>query len=438
MISNATAIRAIFSVLLTVTAACATGTRTDTDIAVNTCTRPDTLIKLPAGFCATLFADSVGAARHMVVAPNGDLFVNLQSPRRNSVVASITPGIVALRDRDQDGRADSITRFGAGGGTGIALYRGYLYQDVGTAIVRHPLPAGELAPSGPPDTVVASLPGGPGHRSRNFAIDPEGDLYVNMGSATNACQVKDRTAGSIGENPCNELRTRGGIWLFDADKLGQVPSLQGRFATGVRNAVALALHPDGRLFAVQHGRDQLADNWPALFTPAQNAEVPAEELIEIRRGDDFGWPYCYYDAGKYKRVTAPEYGGNGVRGERCTGFKNPFAALPAHWGPNGLMFYRGAIFPERYRRGAFVAFHGSWNRAPEPQGGFNVTFVPVIDGMWSNAYEVFADGFARGILDPQRAPHRPTGIAQAPDGSIYVSDDVGGRIWRITYSATRR
>ena len=430
--------RATVTLTALLLASCATGTRTLTDIAVDTCTRPDSTIAVPAGFCVTLFADSVGAARHIAIAPNGDVYVNVQGGRRGSAMADVRPALVALRDTDRDGRADEVRRVGAAGGTGVAIHDGFVYQDVGTAIVRYRLVAGELEPQGPADTIVKGMPGGPGHRARNFVIDRDGTMYVNFGSATNACQREDRKARSTGVDPCVELNTRSGIWQFDARKTGQAPTSQARFATGLRNAVAMALHPDGRLFAAPHGRDQLADNWPELFTPAQNAELPAEEFVEVRKGDDFGWPYCYYDGQKHTRVTAPEYGGNGATSSRCARFKRPFAALPAHWGPNGMLFYTGAMLPQRYRSGAFIAFHGSWNRAPLPQGGFNVVFLPVENGAWSGNHQIFADGFARGVLDPQRAPHRPVGLAQAPDGAIFVTDDVGGRIWRITYSSNPR
>lgn len=252
------------------------------------CVRNDAGITLPSGFCATVFADSIGSARHLVVAPNGDVFVNLQQSRRGPV-ASIPAGLVGLRDTNKDGRADTVEKFGTGGNTGIALYNGYLYADVGTTIVRYPLAPGQLRPTGPPDTIVSGMPGPPGHVSRNFAITPEGTLYVNIGSPSNACQERDRTAGSPGKENCPELATRAGIWKFDANARGQTPTIQSRYATGLRNSVAMRLDPAGRrLYAIPHGRDQL-NLWPP-FTAEQNAEVPAEMLVEVNSGDDFGWP----------------------------------------------------------------------------------------------------------------------------------------------------
>ena len=391
-------------------------------------------LTLPGGFCATVFADSIGAARHLVVAANGDVFVALQNARRGSRVAGIPAGAIGLRDANGDGVADLQQRFGSAGGTGIALHGDFLYADVGTAIVRYRKPAGALTPTGGPDTVVKGMPYMPGHAARNFVIARDGSLYVNIGSQTNACQERDRQAGSTGINPCTELERRAGIWRFDANRLGQEFTPAARFATGIRNATGMAINPaDGSLYAASHGRDNLSSNWPALFTEQQNAELPAEELLRVTSGDDFGWPYCYWDGQRRMRVLAPEYGGNGATVGQCSSKKGNVSAMPAHWAPNALMFYTGSMFPAKYRGGAFIAFHGSWNRAPLPQGGYNVVFVPFTNGASNGAWEVFATGFVPENVQPNTAPHRPSGVAQGPDGALYVTDDVGGRVWRITY-----
>lgn len=391
-------------------------------------------LTLPAGFCATIFADSIGAARHLVVAPNGDVFVALQRARPRSAVEGIPPGAIGLRDTNGDGVADLKQRFGAAGNTGIALHGDFLYADVGTAIIRYPKPAGALTPTGAPDTVVKGMPYMPGHAARNFVIAGDGSLYVNVGSQTNACQVRDRQAASPGINPCTELERRAGIWRFDANRLGQEFTPAARFATGIRNATGLAINPgDGSLYAASHGRDNLSSNWPALFTEQQNAELPAEELLLVTSGDDFGWPYCYWDGERRMRVLAPEYGGNGTTVGLCASKKGNVTAMPAHWAPNALTFYTGSMFPVKYRGGAFIAFHGSWNRAPLPQGGYNVVFVPFTNDATRGAWEVFATGFGPADVQPATAPHRPSGVAVGPDGALYVADDVGGRVWRITY-----
>src|SRR6185503_17540954 len=184
-----------------------------------------------------------------------------------------------------------------------------------------------------------------------------------------------------------------------------------------------------KLYATKHGRDQLHDNWPKLFpTTTYQAENPAEELMQVNQGDDFGWPYCYYSFEAHHLVLAPEYGGDGKKTEQCAQKKEPAAVFPGHWAPNWLMFYTGANFPARYKNGAFIAFHGSWNRAPEPQAGFNVVFQPLRDGRAVGSYEVFADGFAPNLGSGRGAGagnRRPTAVAQMNDGSLLIADDAG-------------
>ena len=261
---------------------------------------------------------------------------------------------------------------------------------------------------------------------------------MNVGAPANACQEQDRQAGSRGQDPCPLLEVAGGIWRFDPRRLGQTQTCGVRFATGLRNTLALAVEPTtGALYGAQHGRDQLYGNWPVLYTEAQGAEKPAEELLLLEQGGDYGWPYCYYDPELRKKVLAPEYGGDGRTVGRCTDARTPALAFPAHWAPDALLFYSGTQFPAPYRGGAFVAFHGSWNRAPLPQAGYNVVFVPFARGKPSGSFTVFADGFAEGRLDPGEAAHRPSGLAQGPDGSLYVSDDKGGRIYRILFVGSR-
>jgi mono/diheme cytochrome c family protein len=185
----------------------------------------------------------------------------------------------------------------------------------------------------------------------------------------------------------------------------------------------------------QHGRDQLHEDWPELYTAQQGFDLPAEEVVILKEGANYGWPYCYYDGTQKKLVLAPEYGGDGGKKVgTCDEFDPPVAALPAHWAPNDLKIYKGSEFPNAYQGGAFIAFHGSWNRAPGPQGGYNIVFQPLADGKSSGDYIVFADGFAGPKKDPGGAVHRPSGLAVGPDGALYISDDKAGRIWRITYN----
>ena len=401
-------------------------------------------LTLPAGICATVFADSIGHARHVAVASNGDVYVTLEgtapSPENRKSGQTKQPqqaSVVALRDTTKDGRADVIERIGKIGNTGVALANGYLYVDEGKEIVRYKRGDDELKPSGAREVIVQNIPLMPGHRARSIAIGKDNALYVNVGSATNSCQMKDRANGSKGHDPCTELNTRAGTWKFDATKPGQSFSASARFATGIRNGMGMAVRPsDSALFVTQHGRDQLHDNWPNVFSTTQyQAENPGEELLQVSKGDNFGWPYCYYAMDEKKLVTAPEYGGDGKKTDRCTDKKGPVAVFPGHWAPMSVLFYTGNMLPAKYRDGVFIAFHGSWNRAPEPQAGYRVVFQPLSSGEANGTYETFADGFAglpAGEIQPDRAKHRPVGLAQGPDGALYITDDAGGRVYRLT------
>ena len=389
-------------------------------------------LELPEGFCATLFADSVRGARHIVVAPNGDVFVNVQG--------NFSPGILALRDTNGDGKADVRHRYPGDGGTGIALEDNYLYATSTSSIIRYRLEPRSLTLLGKADTIVSGLPMAGSHHSHNFVVHNH-TLYVNIGSASNACQQQDRRAASPGNNPCTELETRAGIWEFDANRVGQHAADGRRFATGLRNSVALTRNPlDGNLYATVHGRDQLHDNWPELFSAEKSAENPGEELVRVDRGADYGWPYCYYDVDRHALVLAPEYGGNGATTGLCSTKVPPLMAFPGHWAPDGMVFYTGDQFPAAYRGGAFIAFHGSWNRAPLPQAGFRIAFAPFRFNRPVGTFTTFADGFNPNPAPGRASPgtRRPTGITQAPDGSLFLTDDTGGTIWKITYRGTSR
>ncbi|OLB30958.1 MAG: glucose dehydrogenase [Acidobacteria bacterium] len=398
-------------------------------------------LTLPAGFCATVFADGIGHARHMVVSPSGALYVNTWSGRYYGNDTPHPGGfLVALQDKSGSGKADMTERFGetvqsgGKGGTGIGMYKGSIFAEINDRIVRYRLPAGAIVPSGPADTIVSGLPLGGDHPMHPFAINAEGAMYVDVASATNSCQLKNRTLKSPGLNPCTELETRGGVWLFDANKTNQSFSPAERFATGIRNAEGFAIDASGRVFVTQHGRDQLHTNWPEVYKPDQEATLPAEVLLLLQHNGDYGWPECYYDAFVQKLVLAPEYGGDGGKTTGvCANKIGPVAVFPAHWAPNAMVLYDKTQFPERYRGGVFIGFHGSWNRAPYAQGGYNVVFQPLDGDHASGQCEIFADGFAGAVKSPAKAVHRPSGLAVGADGSLYVSDDIRGRIYRIVY-----
>lgn len=386
-------------------------------------------ITLPEGFRAVVVADNLGPARHLAVRDNGDIYVALRKPGDGG-------GIVALRDVDADGKADEIRRFGKEGGTGIRIHKEHLYFATVSSVLRYRLKPDDLLSDATPEIIATGFPEQRQHADKPVVFDNEDGLYVNVGAPSNNCQVRDRRPGSPGVDPCPELERYAGIWRFNDEKIGQTQEKSEHFATGIRQCIAMAWSSKANaLYAVQHGRDQLHSLWPNLFTVEQGAELPAEEFLLVKRGSNFGWPYGYWDHLQGKRVLAPEYGGDGKEAGRCDQYDKPILAFPGHWAPNDLMFYVGSQFPEKYRDGAFIAFHGSWDRAPLPQGGFKVVFVPFRDNLPSGDWETFADGFAgkevvRSISD---ARFRPMGLAQGPEGSLYISDSQAGRIWRVVW-----
>jgi glucose/arabinose dehydrogenase/cytochrome c5 len=401
-------------------------------------------LSLSPGFCASVFADNIGHARHLAVAANGVVYVNTWS---GVYYGNDTPPaggfLVALQDTAGSGHADMIKRFGDGvpqgskGGTGIALYKSFVYAEVNDRIERYALTAGEIAPSGKPEVIISGMPITGDHPMHPFIIDSQGNLFVDLGSATNDCEEKNRTPGSKGRQPCTEKETRGGIWRYDANALNQRFSPAERYAAGIRNGEGMAFDSDDQLLVTQHGRDQLYQDWMALYKPEDGPALPAEELVILKQGADYGWPECYFDGSQKKLVLGPEYGGDGGKKVGvCADRTPPTAFFPAHWAPNDLLIVSNPKFPQVYRQGAFIAFHGSWNRAPAPQAGYNVVFQPLAHGKPTGSFLVFADGFAGPIKEPGRAKFRPTGLAAGPDGALYIDDDSHGRIWRITYQGT--
>lgn len=390
-------------------------------------------LELSEGFRSTVVADSTyGNIRHIVVNSNGDIYVKKRGDEGS--------GVIALRDTTGDGKVDIRQEFSAVKGTGIDIHNGYLYTSSTTEVFRYRLATGSLLPDTTAEVVITGFPDQSSHEAKSFTFDDAGNIYVNVGAPSNACQEQARTPGSKGQDPCPQRTWQASIWQFSADQPGQTQQDNGyQYCTGIRNCVALDWnHQASSLFAVMHGRDQLSTLWPEYYDNKQSAELPAEEFLQIDEGDDFGWPYCYYDGFKNQKVLGPEYGGNGEETGVCAEKKDPVMAFPAHYAPNDLVFYQGDQFPERYKHGAFVTFHGSWNRAPEPQQGYLVAFVPFTDGMPSGDWEVFADGFSKvdTVASPGDARHRPMGLAEGPDGSLYITDSVKGKIWRITYSKT--
>ena len=190
------------------------GTAASRSAPAQPCTGDNGGLTLPAGFCATVFADSLGHARHLAISANGDVYVNTWSGPYYTTKPPAAGFVVALRDTNRDGRADQVARFGSTparggkGGTGIALYNGFVYAEDGNRILRYSLPSGQLAAGDSADTILRGLPMTGDHPIFPFVIDSAGTMYMNSGSATNACQAKNRVAGSPGRDPCARRMTK--------------------------------------------------------------------------------------------------------------------------------------------------------------------------------------------------------------------------------------
>lgn len=394
---------------------------------------------LPDSFGALVVADSVGLTRHIAVNSDGNIFVKLRITTGDS-------GNMVLQDIDGDGKMDIFKRFGnypndGSFATEMRIHKGYIYFSSEQVVYRQKLSNINIASEKPEILVIDHHPI-QWHNAKSLAFDNYGGMYVTFSAPTNACEDWDHfysidgtsTAGVKSLNPCPQLLDQAGIWRFDDSKLNQNQTDGVLYATGLRSVVAISWNSlDSSLYAVIHGRDYLNAHAPQIYSPLQNANLPAEEFVKIKKNDNFGWPYCYYDPFKNKRIISPEYGGDGKK--IASGFTNPIMGLPAHWAPNDLLFYTGNQFPQRYKNGAFIAFHGSTNRSPYPQGGYIVAFIPFKNGKPMNKWEVFADGFAGidTIKKMEDAKFRPMGLAEGPDGSLYISESKKGRIWRIMY-----
>ena len=396
---------------------------------------------LPKGFGALVVADSVGPARHLAVNTNGDIYIKLR-------IDTGDKGNMALRDVDGDGKADIFKRFGdypndGSFATEMKIHNDYLYYSSELVVYRQKLDPTNLIPKGKPEVIMVDEYPIRWHNAKSLAFDNKGGMYVTFSAPTNACEDLRLTAGDPdavvkGEFPCSQLNILGGVWKFDENKLEQRQSDGIRFATGLRSIVGITWNKkENNLYAVNHGRDYLHNHAPDYYSKWENSVLPSEEFMLIKKDEDFGWPYTYYDHFKNKRMLAPEYGGDGK--QQAKGYAEPIMGLPAHWAPNDLMFYTGSQFPDRYKDGAFIAFHGSTNRGPYPQAGYIVAFIPFENGKPSGNLEVFADGFTGTDLVKQMkdSKYRPMGLAQGPDGSLYISESKNGKIWRVIFNGDK-
>ena len=395
-------------------------------------------ITLPPGFRALVVADNlvvgkrVGTSaeklRGLAVAANGDIYAKGRFGQ-----------IFALRDTNGDGRTDEIKEFGPNeGGTHIMLHDGWLYHSSRTAVYRYKYTPGELVPTSELQTIVSKLPAERDHDQKAFAFDDQGRMLVEIGSPYNVYSNPDRQLGAKGMDPTEFQKTYGGFWRFDPNKLNQTQADGVRFSTGHRHSLALVWNTVSKsFFMVQMGRDNLNVVDPAHYDELDNAERVSEVMHQLREGSNLGWPFSYWDPYKKAHMMAPEFGGDNVKKVDPDPYDKPVVAFPAHWAPLQMAMYTTTQFPAKYRNGAFVTFHGSWNRAPRPQGGYQVAFVPFDEkGMPTGTFETFADGFAgkAEFTSTGDARFRPSGLAVGPDGSLYISETEKGRIWRVIYT----
>jgi glucose/arabinose dehydrogenase len=398
-------------------------------------------LALPDGFEAVVVHDGVGRARHLAVTDDGIVYVKLRVPQPK--------GLVALRDTSGDGRADEVQVFGdytdtGDYGTAMRIHAGHIYFSTAGDVYRQRLTPGQLVPTATVETVLhheykRNLRSYE-HIAKPIAFDEKGHMFVPFGAPGDSCQEQNRRPESPGRQPCGELEMHGGVWEFSDSRINQTEDDGRRYATGIRSIVAMSWNRQaGELYALQHGRDDFYRTWSRFYSRWQSAILPSEEFFKVTDGFDGGWPYYYYDQLQGTKKLNPEYGGDGAKvgdGDKLT---RPLLGFPGHFAPNDLLFYEGDQFPERYRHGAFIAFHGSTIRMPYSQAGYCVAFVPFDNGAPSGPWEVFADNFAGvdPIVNTSDAAARPMGLAQGPDGSLYVSDSVKGRIWRIMFKADR-
>jgi glucose/arabinose dehydrogenase len=346
--------------------------------------------KVPPGFVVEEFARGLNGPRLLRTAPNGDVFV-----------AETGAGTIKILRRGAPGEPAAVITYAQGLELpfGLAFYppqgeARFLYVATMTAVLRFPYAAGVARPRRAPETIVRDLPEG-GHSTRDILFSADGRrMYVSVGSQSN-----DQESASDDET------RRANVLEFDSDGGGL-----RRFATGLRNPVALALHPvTGALWATVNERDGLGDN------------LPPDYVTRISDGSFFGWPWYYIGAHEdpFHRGQYPE-----LR-ERV---KLPDVLIQPHSAPLQLAIYTGTQFPPQYRNDLFVALHGSWNRARRT--GYKLVRVPLRDGAPTGAYEDFMTGFVAPEGDVWG---RPVGVAVAADGALLVSDDANGTIWRISY-----
>lgn len=335
-------------------------------------------LTVPPGFKVSVFAENLNGLRYLALGPGGVVYGSRPGSRSDPSGA-----VVRLPDANGDGVADSIVVVASGlqRPFGIAFRGDTMYVAEEKSVKR--FDPGAAAPV----TVVSRIPGGTGHSTRTIVFGTDGKMYVSVGSSCNICDESDSM--------------RAAVVQFNRDGSG------GRvFARGLRNSVGLALHPTtGALWATNNDRDQLGD------------DIPPERINIVKDGKHYGWPQCYLPGQRNPEYATAD----------CSTVEPPAITFQAHSAPLGINFYTGTAFPADYRGDAFVAYHGSWNRSVPT--GTKVVRVQV-----ENGRPVGIDDFVTGWQRPDGSRWgRPVGVVATPDGALLVSDDMGGKIWRVTY-----
>ena len=340
-------------------------------------------ITVPEGFTVQIFAEGLNGPRFMAVGPDGVLYVADRGNGR----------IVALPDANEDGQADEIHVFAEGLNAphSLVYHEEDWYITVPEGVIRLSDTDGDGVADAQTTLIDNYVPTGQ-HSSRTVEFLPDGRLLISAGSTCNVCEEDDPR--------------RAAITSYDTP-VGQ-DSLTGEqiYASGLRNAVGLALHPEtGELWVTNNGRDLLGD------------DSPPETVYLIEEGGDYGWPYCHSGT-----VVDPEFGFEGA----CDAVGQPVVSMQAHSAPLGLTFYTGDAFPTEYQGDLFVAFHGSWNRSVPT--GYKVVRVPLEGNRPIGPVEDFATGW---LNSDNSSDGRPVDVTVGSDGALYVSDDRGGFIYRI-------
>ena len=374
-------------------------------------------LRAPDGFKVNLFAEGLDQPRTMRVAPNGDIFL-----------AETAPGNVRVLRPTADGSAAAkIATYASGLSApfGIAFYPAgpapkWIYVAEENRVVRFPYSNGDLAPKAAPEVVVARLASTTGgHVTRDIAFSKDGArMYVSVGSESNVAEGMARKSPQA-IRAWEAVHGFGSAWGDEesrANVLSFTPEGKERrvFATGIRNCVALAVHPEtGDVYCATNERDGLGDNL-----------VP-DYVTHIRAGEFFGWPWHYMGGHEDPRWR-------GARPDLAGKVTNPDVLIQPHSAPLGLTFYTGTAFPVDYRGSAFAAFHGSWNRSVLT--GYKVVRILMQDGHPTGDYEDFLTGF---VASDDLVWGRPVSVTVAGDGSLLVSEDANGTIWRVSAAQGR-